>query len=204
MVLQLQAWFLGLNEEQDLEQARRLLQTLVLKTPGRAIFAMTGSSMCTVWANVAAMTHSGTSMLLHIRRCTLPSEVSPQLSAATWRFMQDRCPRLPRSLAKYAVGLPSVVVFLSKVAMFWQPRPADAASTLSFVQEVETWQLQMEVCSLSKLYACLYALSRRHRTEFGCLGSKASLGMSCHNTVGSKCTPMALRDLHECGIALRY
>lgn len=164
-VLQLQAWFL--RPEEEAIQARGFLKALVVKTPETAIFAFTGSSMCSVWVNVAAMTPNGISMLVHNAQCHLPAAVSAAASAESWQFLQTSCPGVPADLTHYiSQSLPAMQVYVTREYVNQTRQPSTEADLLAFVQKVEvmTCKLLLEVRACICLVLSLVVRRAIHST----------------------------------------
>ena len=141
-MLQLQAWFL----KDDMDRARSLLKSMIHHTPDKAIFALTGSSMCTVWLHVAQTAPNGILMLSYNQRCHLPAAVSRQASVASWAYLQEARSDLPDEIADYiGSSIPAMQVYLSEQYLHRFKSGPSSAELLEFVKDFEINKLQLEV-----------------------------------------------------------
>ncbi|KXZ46325.1 hypothetical protein GPECTOR_45g95 [Gonium pectorale] len=86
---EVQSWFILPDSGKALaDQARGFFKILLMGMPHNAGVAITGSSMCTVWSNVAAMPPNGLSLALHNRGLALPAQ-SSEGSAVAWTFLKE-------------------------------------------------------------------------------------------------------------------
>ncbi|PNH06694.1 hypothetical protein TSOC_006908, partial [Tetrabaena socialis] len=83
-----EAWFLLPADSGRLDQARSFLKTMLCCMPRNAAIAVTGSSMCLVWSNVAVMPPNGVALATHNRTLTLPAE-SYEGAAVAWDFLHQ-------------------------------------------------------------------------------------------------------------------
>ncbi len=148
-LLQLQAWFLVADQNNG-GRARNFLKTIMCKTGDSTLFAGTGSTMASVWANVAAMAPNGISMLTHVHKIHLPAAVSHATAKQSWRFLQQERSDVPDELADYiSRSIPAMQVYLCQEYLASAPpRPSTPTELLRFVREFEFSKLQLEVRSL--------------------------------------------------------
>ncbi|PNH00649.1 hypothetical protein TSOC_013519 [Tetrabaena socialis] len=124
---------------------RRILKELLLDSPRWVAWAVTGSSMATLWANVAATPTNGFSLIMHHRRLNLSPTVSMDALQVAWKQLKAQAatwnPPLPRDLVWRS---PPQIAMLANLCQEWRySRTASTATEL--VEQTMTQKLIPEV-----------------------------------------------------------
>ncbi|PNW82964.1 hypothetical protein CHLRE_06g301450v5 [Chlamydomonas reinhardtii] len=124
---------------------RRILKELLLDSPHWVAWAVTGSSMATLWANVAATPTNGFALIIHHRRLNLSPTVSMDVLQVAWEQLKAQAaswnPALPKDLVWRS---PPQVAMLAYLCQEWRySRRASTAAEL--VEQTMTEKLIPEV-----------------------------------------------------------
>ncbi|PNW74180.1 hypothetical protein CHLRE_13g588405v5 [Chlamydomonas reinhardtii] len=126
---------------------RRILKVLLLDSPHWVAWAVTGSSMATLWANVAATPTNGFSLIMHHRRLNLSPTMPLEALQVAWAQLKaqaktwDSVRPLPEDLAWQS---PPQVAMLAYLCQEWgYSRTAGTAAEL--VEQTMTQKLIPEV-----------------------------------------------------------
>ncbi|KAG2452119.1 hypothetical protein HYH02_003152 [Chlamydomonas schloesseri] len=126
---------------------RRILKGLLLDSPHWVAWAVTGSSMATLWANVAATPTNGFSLIMHHRRLNLSPTMPLEALQVAWAQLKAQAKTwhpvrpLPKDLAWQS---PPQVAMLAYLCEEWRySRTAGTAAEL--VEQTMTQKLIPEV-----------------------------------------------------------
>ncbi|PNW74470.1 hypothetical protein CHLRE_12g485350v5 [Chlamydomonas reinhardtii] len=111
---------------------RRILKELLLHSPHWVAWAVTGSSMATLWANVAATPTNGFPLIMHHRRLNLSPTVSHDVLRVAWQQLKAQAatwdPPLPNDLVWRS---PPQIATLAYLCQEWRySRTASTAAEL--------------------------------------------------------------------------
>ncbi|KXZ55243.1 hypothetical protein GPECTOR_3g383 [Gonium pectorale] len=120
---------------------RRILKELLLDSPHWVAWAVTGSSMATLWANIAATPTNGFPLIMHHRRLNLSPTVSMGVVHDAWEQLKAWDPALPDDLVWRS---PPQIATLAYLCQEWRySRTASTAAEL--VENTMTQKLIPEV-----------------------------------------------------------
>ncbi|KAG2427776.1 hypothetical protein HXX76_012101 [Chlamydomonas incerta] len=124
---------------------QRILKQLLLDSPHWVAWAVTGSSMATVWANVAATPTNGFALSMHNRQLNLSPTVSMGVLQVAWEQLKAQAATWDRALPDDLVWRsPPQVAMLAFLCQEWRySRTASTAAEL--VEQSMTQKLIPEV-----------------------------------------------------------
>ncbi|KAG2425271.1 hypothetical protein HXX76_013853 [Chlamydomonas incerta] len=138
---------------------RRLLKELLLDSPSWVAWAVTGSSMATLWANIAATPTNGFALLSHHRRLNLSPKSPKDVLLVTWTQLQAQAaaagtdPPLPADLVWRSPPQVAALVYLARE---WSSSRGTASTADELVDQALVTKLIPEV--LEDLRAVLQVL----------------------------------------------
>ena len=124
---------------------------MLLQTgPRHVLFVITGSSMASIWLNIALMKANGHSMLAGCYQLNLPNSHSQEDMALVWQALRATHPKLIEcDLLEWAEPTAAMLEGLATHWLKTERRPADLQA---FAADFSTWKLITEV---STPHACM-------------------------------------------------
>ncbi|GIL52320.1 hypothetical protein Vafri_8227, partial [Volvox africanus] len=109
-----------------------ILKRLLLDSPHWVAWAVTGSSMATLWANIAATPPNGFALIMRNRRLDLDPKVSMDVLQVAWEHLKAQAatwdPALPNDLVWQS---PPQIAMLAYLCQEWRySRKASTAAEL--------------------------------------------------------------------------
>ncbi|GIM00362.1 hypothetical protein Vretimale_5503 [Volvox reticuliferus] len=135
----------GSTLDVDELQMRCILKELLLDSPRWVAWAITGSSMATIWANIAATPPNGFALIMHHHRLNLSPMVSMGALQVAWEQLKAQAatwdPALPNDLFWQS---PQQIAMLAYLCQEWRYGPTAGTAT-ELVEQTMTKKLIPEV-----------------------------------------------------------